>query len=755
MRNILPHYILVISALFCSNITLASDEKTLQNDPGSWLSYGGNIHNTKYALGDTISPNNINRLKIKWVYNTTVRNNVAGIPEGVVATPPAVSDGILYFNSYSDGALLGLATNNAITRGAGILHAVNAKTGEVVWKKNYSEYSNCTATNPDPNCHDIEYSRNTPAIYGDYLVVGSQNDRFLQINPTTKANIGLNSPGLGAYVLIINKKNGELLHVVKIDDAPFASITQSPILDERSINHKKKVIAYASTSSLENADLSARPNYQCCRHRGSVVAIDVEKGQIIWQKSTVPGADFIPYAQRSANLYSGASSWGNTPVIDEKRGLLYITTGNNFNVPKPIDQCANQTLIGTANDLGGNALAGRVYDFSPNFETSCNHICIDPATGLEKTCAGEYLKEADNHPDSILALDLDTGKIKWSFSGSGKYDAMSVSCIYSTYVVPQQINQLFGGQIYNAANCDRLFKGPDNDFSAGVTLVEEVKIGGKKIDLILAGQKSGTFWAINADTQEVVWRRDVNTKFNIYGTSDLPVVLGGGSPWGLATDGKQVYVAEEMRKLVTPPVIFTLFPAALGIPSVTPFWGKPVISYNNNPLGLALNQMDPLDKAAPGSLTRSLSGYWLTLDIKNGDIVWQYAPPEREWLFIDENHNEIDDREEAGQTVLRAALQSGVVVSNGIVYGAAMDTRGTFRALDAKTGQELWKFSVLDYMVNVLGMPRTAVLVNTAPTIVNDSIYWGTGYSIKNYHVDARNLYQAGSNLLFAFELKK
>jgi polyvinyl alcohol dehydrogenase (cytochrome) len=55
---------------------------------------------------------------------------------------------------------------------------------------------------------------------------------------------------------------------------------------------------------------------------------------------------------------------------------------------------------------------------------------------------------------------------------------------------------------------------------------------GKKRDLIGAGQKSGVYWAFDADTGEIVWSTVVGPG------SEL-----GGIQWGSATDGERIYVA--------------------------------------------------------------------------------------------------------------------------------------------------------------------------------------------------------------------
>ncbi len=49
-------------------------------------------------------------------------------------------------------------------------------------------------------------------------------------------------------------------------------------------------------------------------------------------------------------------------------------------------------------------------------------------------------------------------------------------------------------------------------------------------DLVIGGQKSGTVWAMNPDTGDVVWRRDIGTGG-----------ANGGIHWGIAADDTHVY----------------------------------------------------------------------------------------------------------------------------------------------------------------------------------------------------------------------
>ncbi len=147
---------------------------------------------------------------------------------------------------------------------------------------------------------------------------------------------------------------------------------------------------YVGVSSLEEA--TADPSYACCTFRGSVVAYDAATGKRRWQRFTIDEAPHESGMTRAGTKIfapSGAAIW-NTPTIDAKRGLLYVGTGNNYTGP------------------------------------------------------------ANGRSDSVLAVDLRSGRIVWSWQvASG--DAWNVGCMIGLDSCP--------------AN-----SGPDFDIGSGIVL---------------------------------------------------------------------------------------------------------------------------------------------------------------------------------------------------------------------------------------------------------------------------------------------
>lgn len=212
-------------------------------------------------------------------------------------------------------------------------------------------------------------------------------------------------------------------------------------------------------SSLPDVAAAQQPKYECCKVHGAVAAVEAATGKLQWTWHTMEDAKPLGRTNSAGTqLYgpSGAPIW-SSPAADLKRGIVYTATGENTSPP------------GT--------------------KTS----------------------------DSIVAIDLATGKEKWVFQALAN-DIWNMSC-------PVGID----ATRTPGANCFFNKEGSvllDHDFGGGPVLAKGK--GGK--DVVLGGQKSGDVWALNADDGKVLWHHQFGK-----GTAL------GGVHWGIASDGKRVY----------------------------------------------------------------------------------------------------------------------------------------------------------------------------------------------------------------------
>lgn len=89
--------------------------------------------------------------------------------------------------------------------------------------------------------------------------------------------------------------------------------------------------------------------------------------------------------------------------------------------------------------------------------------------------------EPENRANAMIALDLDTGAFKWTVVLGG-YSAWTYACLTP-----------------GNPNCPA---GPGTDYDFGEAPMI-ITVGGR--DLVVAGQKSGTVWALDPDNGDIVW----------------------------------------------------------------------------------------------------------------------------------------------------------------------------------------------------------------------------------------------------------
>ncbi|HYX34208.1 MAG TPA: PQQ-binding-like beta-propeller repeat protein [Oligoflexus sp.] len=417
-------------------------------------------------------------------------------------------------------------------------------------------------------------SRSSPAIFEDMIIIGDA------VNARTIAQ-GFKDARASMYG--INRFTGELLWKTVVEEHPAAQITQSPVVHDG--------VIYVGVSSIELAIPGALgPLYSCCNFRGSMLALDARTGRILWKTYTVPDN----FGRK--DLFSGGSIWGSSPSIDSQRGLVYVATGNNYDAPSELKNCLK--------DSDG-----------------------DPAR--DEACYQQH-EPADNYFDSVLALDMKTGAVRW-VQKVLRYDAWNFACLGK--VIP--FNPI-------TLECPKP-SGGDFDFGQAPMLIKNVQYKDKTGDLVVAGQKTGLFWAFDPDRGgEKVWVTRVG-----------PEGLLGGHEFGSATDGQRIYA------------------------QITNFEHKEILL-----------------TAGPYQGQTTKNGLWAALDVATGRLVWQMPVPGNDPL---------------------AAAMGPLSVTNGVVFAGSLD--GFMYGLDAATGQILWSH-------------KTHGSINSAPSIVDGALYWGSGYPI-------------------------
>ena len=281
-----------------------------------------------------------------------------------------------------------------------------------------------------------------PAIAGGRVFVGSQGGRVYSLNADSgcvewwfEAPASVRSavvigrletesgPSFAAFfgdtsgvVYAVAATTGKLLWKTKVENHPAARITGSPTFYAGRL--------YVPVASTEEG-FAMKPDYQCCRFRGSVVALDGTTGKQVWKTYTI-NEEAHPTKKNKHNVQlwgpSGAAIW-STPTVDPKKNALYVTTGDNYSYPstETSDAFLAMNLDSgkilwsrqmTSSDVWNSAC--RMIDKTncpesngPDFDFGASPILVTLSDGRRALVAGQ--KSA-----VVYAIDPDTGgEIIW------------------------------------------------------------------------------------------------------------------------------------------------------------------------------------------------------------------------------------------------------------------------------------------------------------------------------------------------------
>jgi polyvinyl alcohol dehydrogenase (cytochrome) len=250
--------------------------------------------------------------------------------------------------------------------------------------------------------------------------------------------------GLDTTVHVVDAKTGKAIWAKRVGAYPFSLTTGTPTV------LKDRIIVPVSQFEIM---VAANNSETCCTNHGYVLSLDPLTGAQQWRYDTMPDAKPVRDRGDGKPLLgpSGAPIW-NSPLVDEKRGLIYFGTGEANSPP------------------------------------------------------------AHRNTNALIAIRLKDGTEAWSMQATPD-DIYNVGC--GPKPKPTQLNCV-SETVYR-----------DVDFGASTVL-------GKTSDgreLLYAGQKSGTVWALDPATGKLAWRRDIGT-----GTAN------GGIHWGIAYDKGTLYV---------------------------------------------------------------------------------------------------------------------------------------------------------------------------------------------------------------------
>ena len=184
-----------------------------------------------------------------------------------------------------------------------------------------------------------------------------------------------------------------------------------------------KVIVPVSGSGVITG---GNPNYECCENHGAVTALNVRTGEKLWEYHTMPTAEYTGQVSSTGVKQrgpSGAPIW-TTPTVDEKRGQVYVTTGENTSHPTTN---TSDAIIALDLETGEakwvfQALENDMWNFGCSARGP-NCIILEDTNSVDFDFGGPAILVETSDRDLLIAgqksgdlwaLDPDTGSLVWN-----------------------------------------------------------------------------------------------------------------------------------------------------------------------------------------------------------------------------------------------------------------------------------------------------------------------------------------------------
>jgi len=277
-----------------------------------------------------------------------------------------------------------------------------------------------------------------PTVAGGRIFLGSDTGRVYSLDAATgciywvfEADAGVRSAisigpagdrwaayfGDGsAHVYAVDAATGKLSWKTRVEEFPAAMITDAPALHEGRL--------YVGVSSLEEVT-GAAPDYECCKFRGSLTALDAATGKQIWKSYTIAEEPRpVRKNKNGVQLWgpSGAGIW-SSPTLDLAKHAIYVTTGDAYSGPAARTSDAflafdmnNGKMLWSRQMTAGDAFNLACWEpdkincpegNGPDFDFGSSPILVDLAKGKRALIAGQK-------SGMVHAIDPDQqGEVLW------------------------------------------------------------------------------------------------------------------------------------------------------------------------------------------------------------------------------------------------------------------------------------------------------------------------------------------------------
>lgn len=268
LKAILANILVVVLAACGGSDPLPSDPQKHVEQAYDWYSFGGDHTERHFTPLNQINSDNVSELKPVWYQDIYTAPSAFSAPLEV--------NGIIYFAA-----------------GYSVVHAMDAKTGELLW----------------------QYDPEAPQVAGEKL----------------RSSWGIRGIGYGDGKILTGTVDGRLIALdVETGELVWSAMTIEPD-DGRYITGAPLV--YGNTVLIGHGGGDFAPI------RGYVTAYNLQTGEELWRFYTVPGNPADGFESEAMEMaaktwtgewwkYGGGGTVWNTMTYDKEFNLVYIGTGN-------------------------------------------------------------------------------------------------------------------------------------------------------------------------------------------------------------------------------------------------------------------------------------------------------------------------------------------------------------------------------------------------------------------------------------------
>jgi polyvinyl alcohol dehydrogenase (cytochrome) len=338
-----------------------------------WNGWGRGVENTRYQPEPAIRATDVAKLALKWAF---------GYPGNSVSGQPTIVDGRVFVASAS-----------------GRVYALDARTGCTFWSFDaqsgistaisIAEFGAPRVLAPKKAARSAKSGRHQ-----------SNTNAHLEVQKRPSAALFGDDKGT---VYAVDAEKGTLLWKTQVEVHPLARIQGSPTLYLDRL--------YVAVGSSE-AKAALDPGYPCCTFRGSLAAIDIADGRVVWKTylmadQPLPAAGGTAGAQQFGPAGAGIDA---APTIDAGRSLVYVATGNSFH---PTAQPTADAVVAV------NLLDGKVRWAKQLLDADGERSGFTSSPILRSLASGEQIILAGQQSGIVYALDPNrAGEILWQTKAS-------------------------------------------------------------------------------------------------------------------------------------------------------------------------------------------------------------------------------------------------------------------------------------------------------------------------------------------------